>query len=375
MDRFRLVVADGDQCYLKALNTYFLSQRLNSIEIIAISEYERLVKQLQMTEESIDLLLINKELLLPELNVSKAAVVVQLLEDRGATEGKPPQEGIYKYQPMDRLVNQILQLLSEKKPDKNLLLHKKEDAPKILLFYSPSGGIGLTAACIAAARATASLGGKVLYLNLENIPSHSLLLKPHDTLNASKLYYAIKKRSNNMILKLEANVLLDAASGLQYLAPPDSLLESEELMVEDLQLLLRLLRDSRIYDYIFIDSSPQFNTRTKFLMEECDSMVLMSEASTIGSLKLSMLERELMRNKLDAKIADKLVLLVKAYSEGEEAKTPRLSINAVAKYMLPAMTDIYVKRAQGLDFNKESEFIRTMAAFAGDLINSNRRKE
>ncbi len=374
MERFRLVIADRDRRFLKAINNYFISQKLNSFELISISDYERLNQQLQTIEGSLDLLLINKELLLPELNVSKAAIVIELLEEQEAEE-ELPRKGIYKYQPGDRLVNQILQLLYEAKPGRNLLITKKEEASLILLFYSPSGGIGLTSACIAAARATAQLGGKVLYLNFEAIPSHALLLKPNDTLNASKLYYAIKKRSSNIMLKLEANVLADTDSGLHYLAPADSLLELEELTVEDLQLLLSSLKESRLYDYIFIDSSPQFNIKTKFLMVECDTMVLMSEASTIGSLKLSMLERELMRNNLDAQITDKLVLLQKAYADGEDIRTSKLNPHAGAVYKLPVMTDIYINRAMGLDFNGESECIRTMSAFAGDLIKSNKRND
>ena len=369
MFRTKIVIVDKDQAYLKALNNYFFIHKLHSFEVMVISSLSKLKELLAGLEENIELLLINSQLNIEELDLSRVFKTIPLLEIE-STDTVGGTKGIYKYQPGDKLVNALLEQLSEVKTNIGLLPQNKYSEAKLVLFTSPSGGGGTTSTCIAAATTVAALGQRTLYLNFEGIPSHQLLLQYKEGTSSSALYYSLKKKSKSIALKLESNKALDVANGLSFLAPPDSLMDIDELNLEDIKLLFEAIRQSKSYDYVFIDTSSQFNNKSKLMLEECDYAVMIIPTSEMAYEKAYLLEREFNSNKIMDCIIRKLTIIQNEYPMlgGYTANSNVQFLGKRPEFLLPICDNLFIKKDKGLAFNMDSEFFRVISRYAGHLV-------
>lgn len=374
MKKFNIVFADRDEAYLKAISNYLLIQRLNTLRVMLASNEGHLKQLLDSQENPVDLLLIHPDMLTSGIDLQRAIMTVLLSE----TSDNPlaiELKSISKYQPADKLISQLLELLSEGSPEVPITYTDSQKRTSLILFYSPAGGSGTTVACIAAAMVAAKLGKRVLYLNLENLPSQQLLLPSHGNSSSSRLYYAIKKKSSNLPLKLESLKLVDVNSGLHYLAPPDSMLNLEELTLEDIQQLVLSLRLGRTYEFVFVDVSSHFNNRSKFLMETCDLMTLIISSSRSSKTKTLLLERELRSNNLAGEVGKKLTIVQNNHqlSVLEEESNSFSFLDAGVEFRLPQAEDLFVIKEQQLRLNLDNSYGKGISQYVSQLINRNKR--
>ena len=379
MDKLKLIIADRDQAYLKALNNYCLVQKIHSFEVLFISNAEYLKEVLERTEDYIDILLINPNLMVAGLDLTPVKMQISLVEIEASNKHNSGEHKkvISKYQPVDKLINQVLQLFNEENPEKDISVSERQSDTKVVLFYSPLGGSGNTLSSIAASTIAAILRKKVLYLNLENISSHHMVLPKEDTIGASRLYYAIKKRNSNLMLKLESAKSIDSYSNLHYISPPDSMMDLEEFDIYDIKHLIQVLRGSKTYEYVFIDISSQINAKNRFLMEECDYLTLVLTTTPVSAIKASLLERELQNNKLAIEITKKITVIQNEYlQEKSISDDPNFNfLNTKVAYRMPATENIYIDGDMGLRLNMESDFVKVISKYVAQLVNSNQKEE
>lgn len=377
MKKLKFVFVDNDEAYLNAINKYLLVHKLNSLQVIFASNHGYLKELLENQDTPFDLLLIQPDMLSADIDLKRVGMTV-LLSETSNNSLAHQFKSINKFQPADKLINQLLELLSEESPDFPLAYNEQQSGTRIILFYSPAGGVGTTVTCISAAMMTAKLGKGVLYLNLENLPSQQLILPTQGALTSSRLYYAIKKKSNNLSLKLETIKLVDIDTGLHYLAPPDSMLDLEELNLEDLHQLILALRLSKAYEYVFIDISSHFNYKSKYLMETCDLVTLITSNSKASQTKALLLERELRSNKLAQEVTKKLTVILNQYQLPptiEEKGNGYGFLDTSVEFRLPWVEDFYVIKDQRLRPNLNNGYGKVISQYVARLINSNKRDE
>lgn len=370
-----IAFADRDEAYLKAISNYLLIQRLNNVQVMFATGEGYLKQLLEDQEKPFDLLLIHPDMLNSGIDFKRAAATV-LLSETSTNPLTKDFKCIGKYQAADKLINQLLELISEAIPEATAASIDLHKGTRTILFYSPAGGSGTTVACMAAAMVTAKLGKRVLYLSLENIPSQQLLLASQGN-SSSRLYYALKKKDSSLLLKLEALRLVDSSSGLHYLAPPDSLLDLEELEIGDISQLLQSLRSVKAYEFVFVDISSHFNSRCKFLLETCDLITLVISNSRASSAKARLLERELISNNLAAAVRKKLTVIQNYVQPlAFEKVCSRYSfLDTGVEFRLPIEEELFVLRDQVLRLNLDNGYGNGISQYVSQLINRNKRDE
>ena len=147
--------------------------------------------------------------------------------------------------------------------------------------------------------------------------------------------------------------------------------------MEDIKLLFEGIRQSKDYDYVFIDTSSQFNNKNKLLIEECDHMALIISRSEMSYQKANILEREFASNRLKECILKKLTILQNDFPKhgGCDVNTSIEFFGKRAKFVLPVCEDMLVNNNKSLGLNMDSEFMKVISRYAGHLINSNTKGE
>ena len=85
----------------------------------------------------------------------------------------------------------------------------------MIIFSSPSGGVGTSSMAAACAVHYAMQGKKVLYLNLEKFGSADVFFSGEGQFDMSDIIYTLKSKKTNLALKLESCVKQDI-SGVYF---------------------------------------------------------------------------------------------------------------------------------------------------------------
>ena len=73
---------------------------------------------------------------------------------------------------------------------------------------------------------------------------------------------------------------------IHYLPPPDSVLEMEEMLPEEIKCLLYYIRCTGYYNIVFADLSSELNSRNIAVMEESDEIILIHTPNYISKSKI-----------------------------------------------------------------------------------------
>jgi cellulose biosynthesis protein BcsQ len=194
------------------------------------------------------------------------------------------QRAICKFQKADLIYKQILSVYSEK-ASSITGFKMNSDEGKVVLFCSPSGGVGTSTAAAACAMHMASTGKKTLYLNLEKYGSADLFFHGEGQFDMSDLIFALKSKKANLHLKLESCIKQDA-SGVYFYSQPKLALDMMELSMEE---ILRLLSEIQLmgeYAYIVIDADFSLTKDAMTLYRKAQDIVMVGDGSELSNSKI-----------------------------------------------------------------------------------------
>mgnify|MGYP004704744927 FL=1 len=248
----RMVLADLDSEYLNHIAGYFM-EHAPQLEQNLFTKSEKLRTYLERGEAA-DILVISEDMLdaVPS-NLGEKTTKILL------SSTMEPKEGyavVKKYQKTQNLLNDILLKYAEKSGSAEAIRGKSNT--RMIAFYSPAGGSGKTALSLGLASSMAAEGKKVFYLNLEAIDSVSEIL-PHTSGSLSDLILAVRSKGMDAGLKVAAYVGMEPEGRFFYISGLDSAAEYRELKGEDIQRLLKSIRDLAEYDEVIIDLSSGFS--------------------------------------------------------------------------------------------------------------------
>lgn len=259
----RMVLADLDSEYLNHIAGYFM-EHAPQLEQNLFTKSEKLRTYLERGEAA-DILVISEDMLdaVPS-NLGEKTTKILL------SSTMEPKEGyavVKKYQKTQNLLNDILLKYAEKSGSAEAIRGKSNT--RMIAFYSPAGGSGKTALSLGLASSMAAEGKKVFYLNLEAIDSVSEIL-PHTSGSLSDLILAVRSKGMDAGLKVAAYVGMEPEGRFFYISGLDSAAEYRELKGEDIQRLLKSIRDLAEYDEVIIDLSSGFSEIEEVALKEAD---------------------------------------------------------------------------------------------------------
>lgn len=284
MDKINLVIAEPDSAYLNGLVNYISNKYENEFRITCFTELKYLEKYID-ENRIIDILLVNSSMYIQEIKSITASSII-ILSEGNISNDFNDYPVIKKYQNGERICKEMMDIYYNIKPkikdDEDL----KSANTNIITIYSPIGGIGKSSLAVMLASKFNELNKDVLYLNLEDLETTSVFFKCYSEKNMSDLLYRVKEKSSKFSDVLNDTVIKDVETGINYFSPVDSVLDIEELSIEDIKFMLNNLLDLNIYDYIVIDLSSRFNSNYKAIFKLSSKVIVPIGQDKISSVKI-----------------------------------------------------------------------------------------
>lgn len=353
MSRLNMVIADSDIAYVERLSAWFVNSYPNKLNLEIYTQKELILEYLADTEIKSDILLISPGLI-PADKSSLGSRVVIIMSDSNTSRESDHYHCINKYQPADKLFNQIIEYYYEMQEDAAPILQGSSKT-KVINIFSPQGNSGKTTISAILARGLARLGFKTLYISFRSINHLSLLpLTEIAQNNFSKLIYYIKQKSGSLAVKINTLTSLDQETSLEYLLTPDSSLELDELCPQDISKLFSEITSSGIYDYIVTVSDTSLSLKNLSLMECSDTVLIPITESRDLLHKINFLDKEIRKFSSIYKpgVSSKfLILLNKSYGELQDttypypilASLPDIEKSEKEKYIIIKQLESYMK--------------------------------
>ncbi len=362
--RLSLAVADPDKSYVESFVEYVSEKYPQNFRISAFTAHSNLVDFLRSSDGELDILLLSQDFHSQGLPADKVDTLVIL------SHGKLPQKTencIYKYQNCDAIVKKILDAFSQKHED---IVLSGQPGRKCVAFAvcSPVGGSGKTTIAYSLSQQLRKKGMSLFYLNLEYYQSTPALVKYDGETGMSRVIYYLKRKDENLPLRIAAASSTDPCTGISFFLPPDSATELEELGEEDLVNLVEGLRSTGRYDVVFIDMPSCLESRYRGLLKLCDEIILVVTQDAVAYAKLQQFFNELKIAEAKERwhIRDKLRLVLNRYREDKpcEVKSTDLPIAAV----LPEVKDLRGWGWAGRIERGDAGFYEAIRGLAGQLI-------
>jgi cellulose biosynthesis protein BcsQ len=159
---------------------------------------------------------------------------------------------IYKYQPLNQLLTQVMGHCLENDQSIHTIV-KGHERTKVLSVYSAVGGLGKTTLAINLAKELAALDYTIFYLNLEYISSSSLFFTDSKEQTFSDILYYLETRPEQILSKIESLKKHDHKMKVDYFSPLKNPQEMLDISLEQTSLLIQSLINLGNYDLVIID--------------------------------------------------------------------------------------------------------------------------
>ena len=316
MSKLSLIVADNKPLFTDIFVNYLTNQHSKRFLTHCYIDKENLENFFLNNDKEVDILLISPELYYDGLENKNIKSIIILSNGR-LNKSLEKMKSINRFQSGDIIVGQMLNIFSERNSDL-IDIQQGSKMTKIVGVFSPNGGTGKTSIAVASAITCSQRDKNVFYLNLENIPSTQMFFLNRQELNFSHVLYYLKSKKINIGLKIDAIKVLDPIYNINYFPIQENLLEPTEILSEEFELLICNLRNSKLYDIIFIDFSSIIDYKTLKTLSICDEILLVLTQDHICSIKNELFYKELRafdpKNNTD--ISAKLILLMNKFNYG-----------------------------------------------------------
>lgn len=329
MSKINLLIIDKDNDYVNCLVDYLISFQATKFSVNSFTEEGFLLDYLQKCEKSPDIVLTSADFY-DKVKENYQGLII-LLEDGKAANVPSKGKTINKYQYGDRLVADIVKIYAEENTANYSLgienLNPKKT--KIIGIYSPAGGVGKTTIAVGASIQSAWEGKNVFYLNLENMSSTSLYFTGEQKGNLSSILYFLKNKNRNLSLQIEGAKCVDPQYNICYFQPPDSILDFNEDISEELSRLLWELKSTNQYNRIFIDMSSEINKNNLAVFRACDDIILVAQQNMASTVKIKCMlkELQLLMARENWGIMEKLKPVINKYALGNAIDVDQITFD------------------------------------------------
>lgn len=279
--KIRIAILEKDLIYLKRFASSFTSKYSDKVEIYSFSDYDLAISNLESSK--IDVFLACDSFNIDMERIPQRCAFGYLVE-LSDVDMLNEQKAIFKFQKIDLIYREILNIFSEKesmisgfKTDKN--------GGKILMFTSVSGGTGTSTVAASCAICFGALGKKVFYLNLEEFGSSDVFFSSEGQYCMSDVIYNLKSKKSSLPIKIESIIKQDNRH-VDFFSQPKTALDLLELDVADILLLIDMLISVCGYEYIIIDMPLKIDKNYLDVYKVIDDFVIVGDGSEISNLKI-----------------------------------------------------------------------------------------
>lgn len=273
-----LAVCDLEIAYAYNLMEYIHKKKGTMFEVQAFTSVQCLCRYAK--EQDIGILLISENAMceeVKELPIEK----IMILSEGEVLEELSGYPSIYKYQPSDMLIAEVMEQYAVSDiPKPGLILKQKM---KIYGVYSPISRVLKTSFSLTLGQVLAKHSG-VLYLNLEAYSGLAEMLGKEFRGDITDLMYFVREECGNPIFKMAG--LVEHIGNLDMVPPAFSFEDLQSIRFEEWQRLLEEIAKYSSYDVVILDLSEHVQGLFD-LMHLCDRiyMPVREDAIAIGKLE------------------------------------------------------------------------------------------
>ncbi len=309
--KIKLAILESDQSYLNRIVTAFSTKYSDKFQIYSFTNPEMAFNVLE--SEKIEVLLANDSFDIDVSLLPKRCAFAYFVDSK-EVDTHNDQRAISKFQKAEMIYKQILSLYSENAGNTNgLKLH--QDSCELVIFTSPSGGVGTSTMAAACAKNFAAKGKRTLYLNLETFGSSDVFFSAEGQFNMSDIIFALKSKKANLAMKLESSVKQDA-SGVFFFSQTNVALDMLELNTDEKIRLIREIKLTDLYDYLILDIDFGLSKEFTDIYKLSNNIVFVGDGSECSNMKIFRAYNALrtMEEGSEVTIANRIMLIYNKFS-------------------------------------------------------------
>lgn len=324
--KIKLAILEKDQIYLNRFVSYFEEKYADQIQIHSFTDMDVAISDLG--SEKIDVMIANDAFEVDMKRIPKRCGVAYFVDSWGV-ETKNDQLAICKFQKAELIYKQILSVYSENANNISGF-NFGDDSSKIIFFQPVSGGVGASSMAAACAMHFAAKEKKTLYLNFERFGSSDSFFAADGQFDMYNVIYALKKKNNNLAMKLESYVK-HASNGVFFYSSPQSACHMMEFSFEDALRLISELKITGSYDYIIVDMDFSIEPKALELYRKAHAVVWVGDGSAISNHKFTRAFNALsaVEANADSPIMNRIVMLYNKYSNKISKKITNIDVNEI----------------------------------------------
>lgn len=273
-----LVICDPEENYAQALAFYIMNRKGIHFQVQVCSEIQHI--------QEADLLIISDSYPEEDRKQVNAGKII-VLTGRGNISQET--DVIYKYQPGEQILDEILKLCEEVYLENELFFSSAlKKKGKIVGIFSPVHRIGKTTYALELGENMA-VSQNVLYLNLElygGIGGH--FEKGGQTLE-DVLYYARQEKGN---LGFMLTKVVKRKGNLDYILPVPVSEDIKAIRTEEWVFLLKQIAEQSIYETVILDIDEGIRDVYE-LLNVCTEIHMLMDDTSYSKAKIEQFEREL----------------------------------------------------------------------------------
>lgn len=286
MKSSNLVICDKEEGYASAFAHYIMQKEEVVFQVQTCSDLSH-VLSIQEKEE-IDYLFISSDYPPGDRGLAKAGEVFVLTGDEESTL-LPGETAVYKYQPGDELLAELIRKCSAGECADNSFLRKvRKKQARIIGIYSPVHRVGKTTYALQLGKKL-SEKTNVLYLSLETYGGVGGHFAEGGQTLSDLLYYARQEKGN---LGLMLTAIAGHKGKLDYVAPMQVSEDIKSISGEEWVRLLEKIMEQSIYEVLILDMDE--GVRDIFqVLRACSEIHVPALDDAISESKLRQFEEEL----------------------------------------------------------------------------------
>jgi len=353
--KIKLAITDTDQRYSDRLIGYLNGYYADRFEIYSFSSCEALM--VHLVQNSIDVLLASDQISVDSAKLPRN-MAFAYFSDSPSIDTIKGVRTVCRYQKASLIFKEILSLYSELSNSVTSYKNIGDKLSEIMLFLPASGGAGSTTVAVAAAVNLSRSGKRVLYLNFEQCGSISPLFDGEGQFTLSDVIYAIKSNKSNLKLRLES--MIKNSDGVNYFDSCPVALDALELNRDDLERLLKELKETGSYDVIIIDADNFLCEKLYELIRSCRCVILICDGSVQSNAKFQKLYNALniLNDSKKLNITGKVMVLYNKFSNktGKVLVLPDVvTLGGLPRYEATSPKQIMSEIAKSAVFNMFSK--------------------
>jgi len=277
-------IYDQDDLYLSKVAEHFKTNYAKQLELHCFTQLQAALDFLRNNLAHV--FLSADEGLSLELVPERSAFA--FLTDSALVEEIQGRRAVQKYQKLDFIYSEIRDLYREKLGN---VINFTEGSAAVLMFTSPTGGVGCSVVSAACAMHFARLGKKVLHLCLEPFGNSGTIFSAGGDQTFYHALFAVKNavrhnKRGNLASKLEKAKRDDGATGVAFFEAMENTLDMQDMDTEVTEVLLGALKSDGGFDVIIVDMPMNYQPACLAMLRLATRVFLVSDGKRVSHEKL-----------------------------------------------------------------------------------------